>query len=241
MKYTEVYTPDGQDNGWLKEQNFWFNPDHEHGFEIQDLDSLYPDKYFEVDHVKPDTITAYCEHVVNFYDKITGGPPSRIIEIGTAGGWFGEGFKKLDVSISGIEGSIVGYAKSQRRESYSQLVHRDLRRGIGYPFLGDKFDIALCTEVAEHIEPPFSAILVRDICRVSNLVWFSFEPPNTNPAHIHHPNEMPTKFWINLFDFYGYGCYMLPDYVFDQTEGRGRMIFYNKVMYAGNQFLQGQH
>lgn len=238
MKYNEVYTPEGEDNGWLKKQNFWFDETHPNGFNIVDLDSIYPEKYFEVDHVKPETIENYCRLIPEFYEKITARKLDRLLEVGTAGGWFGEGFRKIGIFASGVEGSVAGYAKSSSRECYSTLSHRDLREGIGYPFLGAKFPIALCTEVAEHIEPPFSATLIRDLCRLSDLVWFSFEPPNTNPAHIHHPNEMPAKFWINLFYFYGYGCYMLPEWVFDQTEGRGRMIFYNKEVYENNEFFK---
>jgi len=51
MKHTEVYQK-GEDNGWLTKQNFWFDPEHEHGFQIQYLNSLYPERYFETDHVK---------------------------------------------------------------------------------------------------------------------------------------------------------------------------------------------
>lgn len=237
MRYEEAYK-DGIDNGWLHKQNYWFDPEHPNGFGIVDLDSIYPEKYFEVDHVKPETVEAYCRLVIEFYRKINEHHLNRIIEVGTAGGWFGERFKKLGCRISGIEGTRSGYEHAFKRDAYSQLGMQDLRHGIGYPYLGDQFDIALCTEVAEHIEPPFSAILVKSLCSVSNLIWFSSEEPNTNPAHIHHPNEMPDIFWINLFDFYGYGCYKLPQYVQDQTEGRGKYIFFNKKVYEGNKFLQ---
>lgn len=246
MKYNEVYTPDGQDNGWLKKQNFWFDPDHENGFNIVDLDSIYPEKYFEVDHVKPETIDNYCNLIQKYYENISdeGLPIYNLIEFGSAGGWFLKEFIDRQIKSYGLEGSIAGYqACIKRGIPITNIDIMDFR----HSFAAEKgpahhrYSIALCTEVAEHIEPPFSATLVKSLCDASDLVWFSFEPPNTNPAHIHHPNEMPAKFWINLFDFYGYGCYMLPDWVFDQTEGRGRMIFYNKEVYAGNKFLQQQH
>lgn len=239
MKYSEVYEK-GEDNGWLKKQNFWFDPEHEHGFAIQDLDSIYPEKYFETDHVKPETIEAYCRLIPDFFEKITGEKLTNIIEVGTAGGWFGEQFRKQGIFSKGVEGSSDGYLKSSKRGGYSQLIAWDLRRSIPQSFNNNN-QIALCTEVAEHIEPPFSSVLVKSLCDASDLVWFSFEEPNTNPAHIHHPNEMPAKFWINLFEFYGYGAYKLPQWVYDQCEGRGMYIMYNKKTYEGNQFLQQQH
>lgn len=239
MKHEEVYL-NGEDNGWIAKQNFWFDENHPNGFNIVDLDSIYPEKYFEVDHVKPETIKAYVGNVMEFCTKINGKGPSIVKEFGCAGGWFSEEFVKIGVRVVGIEGSHAGMIRSiDRLGEYHTGKYGFQRRDLRLPVeTENKVDIALCTEVAEHIEPPFSATLVKSLCDASDLVWFSFEPPNTNPAHIHHPNEMPAKFWINLFDFYGYGCYMLPDWVFDQTEGRGRMIFYNKETYANNEFFK---
>jgi len=233
MKHSEVYQK-GEDNGWLTKQNFWFDPNHEHGFAIQDLNGLYPEKYFESDHVKPETIENYCRLVPEFYEKITGQALNSIIEVGSGGGWFTKSFQDAGFEIVGLEGTEAGYNACKTRGI--KLVGRsDFRVPIKF---NRRSDIALCTEVAEHIEPPFSATLIKSLCDASDLVWFSFEEPNTNEAHVHHCNEMPAKFWINLFDFYGYGAYKLPDWVYDQCEGRGMYIFYNKSVYEGNKFLQ---
>lgn len=237
MKHIEVYK-DGEDNGWLHKQNFWFDPSHEHGFAITNLDSIYPEKYFEADHVKPETIDNYARLITHFFHGIANRDLERIIEFGTGGGWFGKKFASIGVEIWGLEGAKAGHDKSKNTAAYDNLFIHDFRKPFSITF---KKDFALCTEVAEHIEPPFSSVLVKSLCDASDLVWFSSEEPNTNPAHIHHPNEMPDIFWINLFEFYGYGCYRLPQWVLDQTEGRGKFIFYNKKVYEGNQFLQQQH
>lgn len=233
MKVTEVFQG-SEDNGWLKKQNFWFDPEHEHGFAIQDLNGLYPEQYFANDHVKPETIENYCRLIPEFYEKIVGNKPTTILEMGSGGGWFGKRFDELGFVIIGNEGTIAGIEACEKR-GFHLVVQIDFRNAQTFE---SKYDIVLCTEVAEHIEPPFSATLIKSICDASDLVWFSFEEPNTNPAHVHHCNEMPTKFWVNLFEFYGYGAYLLPDWVYDQCEGRGRYIFYNKSVYEGNKFLQ---
>jgi len=238
MRHTEVYQK-GEDNGWLTKQNFWFDPEHEHGFQIQDLNGLYPERYFETDHVKPETIENYCRVVPEFYEKITGNQLTSLIEVGTAGGWFGKKFRERGILSKGVEGSNAGFLKSRDVGEYANMILWDLR--LPFPKTNEfcaNNQIALCTEVAEHIEPPFSATLIKSLCDASDLVWFSFEAPNTNEAHVHHCNEMPAKFWINLFEFYGYGAYKLPDWVYDQCEGRGMYIFYNKSVYEGNKFLQ---
>lgn len=240
MKHSEVYQ-NGEDNGWLTKQNFWFDPEHEHGFQIQDLNSLYPERYFETDHVKPETVENYCRIIPEFYQLITGAKPKTMIEVGSGGGWFTKRFQDLGYKIWGKEGSKAGYDACKKR-GVDRIENVDFRGIFGFDnhviYPKFKFDIALCTEVAEHIEPPFSAVLIKSLCDASDLIWFSFEAPNTNEAHVHHCNEMPAKFWINLFEFYGYGAYKLPDWVYDQCEGRGMYIFYNKSIYEGNKFLQ---
>jgi hypothetical protein len=232
MKHVEVYDK-GEDNGWLHKQNFWFDPNHEHGFGIVDLDSIYPEKYFEKDHVHPNTVEAYCRLVPEIYESLTNKNPETIIEFGSAGGWFLKRFIDLGYDCEGIEGTKAGFGACIKRGiPPERLTVHDFRHYVDpRTRLGKWFDIALCTEVAEHIEPPFSSVLVKSLVDAAPFIWFSFEEPNTNPAHIHHPNEMPAKFWINLFDFYGYKAYKLPQWVYDQTEGRGSYVFYDPQVF----------
>lgn len=235
MRYVEAYKG-GEDNGWLHKQNFWFDPQHEHGFGIVDLDSIYPDKYFEKDHVHPSTVDNYCRIIPMVFKDMTGNPLEDLIEFGSAGGWFLKRFLDDGIRATGLEGTKAGRAACIHRGiSPLNLFAQDFR----LPAVKEgaiKWQIALCTEVAEHIEPPFSSVLVKSLCDASDFIWFSFEEPNTNPAHIHHPNEMPAKFWINLFDFYGFKPYKLPQWVYDQTEGRGMYIFYNPNTYDFSKF-----
>jgi hypothetical protein len=228
MKHVEVYQ-NGEDNGWLHKQNYWFDPNHEHGFNIVDLDSIYPPDYFKHDHVKPQTIEAYCKHVPMMFEELTGRKPTDLIEFGSAGGWFLKRFNDLGYHCIGLEGTTAGINECIKRGVPATNIRKhDLRN----PYVnGLAYDIALCTEVAEHIEPPFSAILVKSLTDSSDFIWFSFEEPNTNPAHIHHPNEMPAKFWINLFDYYGFSALPIPKWISDQCEGRGTYIFYNRQRY----------
>lgn len=229
MEFVEAYK-NGVDNGWLHKQNFWFDPEHEHGFGIVDLDSIYPEKYFEHDHVKPETVEAYCRLVPEIYESLTSKQPRRLIEFGSAGGWFLERFHRAGYDVVGFEGTKAGIEACLKRGIPDSVIHKmDFREPWIPLFHGG--DIALCTEVAEHIEPPFSSVLVKSLVDAAPFIWFSFEEPNTNPAHIHHPNEMPAKFWINLFDFYGYKAYKLPQWVYDQTEGRGSYVFYDPQVF----------
>jgi hypothetical protein len=215
---------DGQERGWLGgNQRWWFDPAFPHSFSIFDLDSLYDNNYFRVDHVGQDVVKQYVDYVLAFGEKLLGRPVVSILEAGCAGGWFTEELFRRNIDVTAVEGTRVGYDKTiARGVPASRVIRHDLRLPLA---LGRQFDMALCTEVAEHIECPFSSQLVQNLVNHSQLVWFSFEEPGTNDAHYHHSNEQPAPFWINLFRFYGYRTWRLPDEVTRATEMRGRMIF----------------
>lgn len=91
-----------------------------------------------------------------------------------------------------------------------------------------QYDMLFATEVAEHIEPPFSSQFVHNCVKHSNLVWFSHESDDVdNENHIHHSNEQPEKFWINLFAFFGYRYVRINPAFLPYFENRGGLIFYN--------------
>lgn len=218
----------GKDEGYLgQDQRWWFNPAFPHAFSIFDLDGFYGDPYFEVDHVGPDVVSRYVSAVTEWGARAYGRPIVSVAEFGTAAGWFTKAMLDRRLDVVGVEGSRAGHARTIARGVPESRMHRlDLRRRID---LGRRFDIALCTEVAEHIEPPFSSQLVDNLVRHAPLVWFSFEEPATNEAHYHHCNEQPVPFWRNLFAFYGYGFVPLPAELSASLEGRGRFLAYERA------------
>jgi len=233
MKHVEIFDEKGQDNGWIGNNQFWwFDINYKDSFELFDLDSFYSETYFSNDHVGDNAIKNYVSYVKEYYKHLTGKELSSVFEAGCAGGWFTKEFIKNDIDIIAIEGSKCGYDASLSKGIPSnRIIRHDLRREIQ---LNRKFDIACCTEVAEHVETPFSSQLIKTLTDHSDIIWFSFEEPGTNMAHYHHPNEQPAKFWINLFDFYGYKCLQIPDSVAITYDWRGRYIFYNKNLQLSN-------
>jgi hypothetical protein len=205
---------DGEDQGYQDDPNWWYK-----SFRIAKLDEDYPAHYFTVAGVPDDVVKAYVENVAKYYHQITGNILETIIEYGSAGGWFSKEFDDIGYKIDTCDGSIN--ARCDERCDFRQVFFAN-------PPSTKNYDIALCTEVAEHLEPPFAAILVHNIICEADLIWWSSAEPGGNKPHLHHPNEQPLQYWINIFEFYGYGCYMLPDEVFNACAGRGRCLFYNK-------------
>lgn len=230
MKKVQIFNENGEDTGYLgNNQAWWFDPNYVNSFDLFDLDSFYDEHYFKEDHVSQHIVRNYVELVRAVYRDVTQSELGSVLEAGCAGGWFTKGFLDSNVEIFAIEGSKCGYDSTIKRGiPSSNIVHHDLRRDIN---LGRKFDIVCCTEVAEHVETPFSSQLIKTLTQHSNLVWFSFEAPGTNDAHLHHCNEQPEKFWINLFEFYNYGCYRLPGEITHRCEGRGSHLFFNRDVF----------
>lgn len=68
--------------------------------------------------------------------------------------------------------------------------------------LNPKFDIAISVEVAEHIEPEYSDIFVKNLCFCSDIILFS-------AAILHqggtgHINEQLCTYWEHIFNRHGY-------------------------------------
>ncbi len=218
---------DNQDTGWLgSNQSWWFDPEFEHSFSIFDLDAFYEDNYFKNDHVNPQVVKRYVSHVLDYGQKMLGREVRSILELGCGGGWFTEEFLKRGIDIIAVEGTHAGHRHAlQRGVPAERLIRHDLRQPLT---LTRTFDLAVCTEVAEHIECPFSSQLVRNITSYARVAWFSFEEPATNDAHYHHCNEQPEKFWRNLFRYFGFDAFTLPAQVTESVEGRGDLVCYSR-------------
>lgn len=220
----KVYNDQGSDTGYLQNrQNWWFDPRFPHAFELFDLDSFYEDNYFREDHVDSRVVKRYVDSVLHYGQQMIQAPVTSVLETGSGGGWFTKEFVDRGIDIVAIEGTRVGLAKTiQRGVPEQRLIRHDLRRPLQ---LGRRFDVAVCTEVAEHLECPFAGQLVQTLVDHADVIWFSFEAPGTNEAHYHHSNEQPPKFWINLFKFHDYEVVEIPADLRAELASRGRYIF----------------
>jgi hypothetical protein len=79
-----------------------------------------------------------------------------------------------------------------------RYVIKDLRE----PFFDfPRYDLCLCLEVAEHIEPEYAEIFVRNLTRLSNDILISIAPPGQGGHH--HVNCRDIEYWDGLFNAVG--------------------------------------
>lgn len=137
-----------------------------------------------------------------------------------------------------MEGCSVGITKAiDRGIPRERLLKHDLRMPLD---LKRSFDIVLCTEVAEHIECPFSGQLVQTLVRHGRIIWFSSESPGTNPDHYHHCNEQPNRFWRELFHFFGFTMFPMEPSVVQNLERRGEYVCVDERLLEGDLAPLGQ-
>lgn len=123
--------------------------------------------------------------------------PHSVVDVGCGNAEFLWQFQKRGIEIKGYEGSHFALEKSLVNKKYIELF--DIRSLINSL---QKYDLALCLEVAEHIEKPYSEILVDNLANLSDTVIFTAASPGQG-GHF-HINEQPKEFWINIWNKKGF-------------------------------------
>jgi SAM-dependent methyltransferase len=110
--------------------------------------------------------------------------PASVVDAGCGEGWFSREFEARGARTVGVDGSWVDGA-----------THVDFT-APPYPDLG-RFDLALCLEVAEHIEAARAIDLVGWLVQLAPVVVFSAAIPGQGGQG--HVNEQPPEWWRDLF------------------------------------------
>jgi SAM-dependent methyltransferase len=126
--------------------------------------------------------------------------PESIIDVGCGEGmWLKAAADRGVVDIVGVDG--VPISRASCRFPYEKFVCHDLSK----PFnLGRKFDLAICLEVGEHLDPEDASTLVINITRHADTVLFSAACPD-QPGQ-HHVNCQWPEYWQDIFNAFGFRC-----------------------------------
>ena len=124
--------------------------------------------------------------------------PSSVVDVGCGCGAWLSALRECGISrVLGLDGDYV------RRSSL--LVPQDCFRAANLEkpiSLGEKFDLALCLEVAEHLPRIAAPILVASLAKLSPVVLFSAAIPLQRGTN--HVNEQWPQYWAELFERFGF-------------------------------------
>lgn len=138
--------------------------------------------------------------------------PASVVDIGCGTGTFLRHFKNLGVSkVLGIDGPWAN--KTLLRENLDDREFREMN--LEQPInLNEKFDLAVCVEVAEHIDEKYSDDLITSLTRLSDIIAFSAAIPGQDGQN--HVNEQWIDYWVAKFDKHGYiACDVIRPIIWD--------------------------
>jgi SAM-dependent methyltransferase len=124
--------------------------------------------------------------------------PDSVVDVGCGLGTWLLQFKDHGANrILGMDGDYV--------DSSSLLIPRDCFRAIdlNQPVgIDEKFDLAVCLEVAEHLRKTSAERLIDFLCRLAPVILFSAAMPMQGGTN--HINEQWPDYWAALFARNGY-------------------------------------
>lgn len=127
--------------------------------------------------------------------------PKWVIDVGCGNGDLVKGLQeRIKCPVYGIEGTINALDSMESwLENYVFI--RDIRQHLD-DFLLRRMDLAICFEVAEHIEEEYADVFVDNLCGLSDLILMSAARPGQGGHH--HVNCQPFDYWFHKFTLRGY-------------------------------------
>jgi SAM-dependent methyltransferase len=133
-------------------------------------------------------------------------PARSMIDVGCGTAGWVKAFADRGVAAAGIDGDYV--RRDQLLIDHERFAAYDLNRQLDIAGLcrrfgrNERFDLATCLEVAEHLAPERSDGLVRDLCGLADVVLFAAAIPFQGGAG--HVNERWQAWWAQRFVDNGY-------------------------------------
>jgi len=120
------------------------------------------------------------------------------LDLGCGNGLLLACLHKLGKTIQGVDGSPCALLHIPKEIKAFVALH-DLTQPLS---LG-RFDLVICSEVAEHIHSCYADALIKTICQHSTgYVYFTAAVPGQGGAY--HVNEQPLQYWIKKFEKFGF-------------------------------------
>jgi SAM-dependent methyltransferase len=202
------------------------------------------------------TATESSTYDAAFFDRMTDGAtrtarlvlptlfeqlqPRSVLDIGCAQGAWLRVCRDLGATfIRGFDGDYVD--RSRLLIDSTEYVAVDLNQNLT---INDRFDLAICLEVVEHLEPARAEALIGVLVRAAPLVLFSAAIPGQ--GGVHHINERWPTYWRDVFG--GFGYHRLDpfrrlfwgDARVDEWYQRNLVLFASTDAIAGSAYLQAE-
>lgn len=130
-------------------------------------------------------------------------PDARtFVDVGCGTGGFAAEFQRRGLKVVGFEYSPRG--RDWARRQGIDVRPFDVSKSDVADLKGQRADLVLSTEVAEHVPPFLADAFVRFIASCGDAVIFTACPPNGPVRGNGHINEQHKPYWIEKFQTLGY-------------------------------------
>jgi SAM-dependent methyltransferase len=158
-------------------------------------DDIYSNSYFQVvDSLATQSAAQFIQVIMENFS------PATAVDVGCGTGAMLAELSKRGVRVLGLEYSRSAIEICRRRNLEVREYNIETNRSV--TDLG-RFDVAICTEVAEHIEVQFADALVDQLVEFSDQIVFTAAVPGQGGG-VSHVNEQPNAYWITKFSSRGY-------------------------------------
>jgi SAM-dependent methyltransferase len=161
--------------------------------------------------------------------------PKSVIDFGCGVGTFLSVFKEQGIiKVKGIDGNWVDKSLLYRYLNSEEFLENDLGERVD---IKEKFDLALCLEVAEHLDEKYADVLVNNLVRASNLIVFSAAVPYQGGQN--HINEQWLTYWEKKFQKYNFRIHDILRPLFWENKDidpwyRQNIVLFSSVYYPLN-------
>ncbi len=151
---------------------------------------------------------------------------SSVVDVGCGRGAWLAVWKESGVKhVRGLDGDYVD--RASLLVDQSEFASADLSKPVT---VSERFSLAQCLEVAEHLPPASGRHLVRTLADLSDIVFFSAAVPGQGGEH--HVNEREPEFWRREFALLGYAAFDVVRPLLVAERGVEPWYRYNSILYA---------
>lgn len=126
--------------------------------------------------------------------------PSSVVDVGCGIGTFLYCFKQQGVKeVAGIDGPWANKELVSKYLASEEFIECNLEESFN---LKRNFDMAICLEVAEHLQPEPADKLINNLVSLSKIIVFSAAIPGQGGQN--HINEQWMSYWQTRFSQHGY-------------------------------------
>ena len=162
---------------------------------VGDRDDIYSARYYQtlVEPYARKSVPQMATSIVETFH------PASAIDVGCGSGALLVGLRKLGVRhLIGLDAAEAGLDIARARGLVVRKFDITTERWSG----GERFDIAVSMETAEHLPKSVSDRYVELLCSLAPAVIFTAAHPGQ--GGIGHLNEQPPEYWTELFKVHGF-------------------------------------